>query len=293
MQHQITKERIEEMIHWEPRRFRLKDFDRPLKPPETLGDWQKDWNLIFPFKETFVPSFQNMCSLVEHIPFSTKGTAYYTFLKNVTDEDIDNVQKWLKMIEPYIAIRDCLALSFALDYDREGGNPANPRTPIGSLREQAKTYGKSPTDDTYAAACELIQACLQALRKLTCYNSATCVTAMPPSDPAKPFDLPRYLAKGVASGLGKKDFSEHVRTIRARPSVRETPCNEKLPTIEDTVAVDSDVFGGQIVLLIDDLYQSGVTMNYVAMMLLEAGTKKVYGLACEKTCSNDDNVSRC
>jgi hypothetical protein len=33
-------------------------------------------------------------------------------------------------------------------------------------------------------------------------------------------------------------------------------------------------------------------MNYVAMLLLEAGAKKVYGMACEKTCSNDDNVSR-
>ena len=44
--------------------------------------------------------------------------------------------------------------------------------------------------------------------------------------------------------------------------------------------------------LVDDLYQSGVSMNYVAILLLEAGARKVFGLACEKTCSNDDNVSR-
>lgn len=52
------------------------------------------------------------------------------------------------------------------------------------------------------------------------------------------------------------------------------------------------VFGSEVVLLVDDLYQSGVSMNYVAMLLLEAGAKKVFGLSCEKTCSNDDNVSR-
>ena len=32
-------------------------------------------------------------------------------------------------------------------------------------------------------------------------------------------------------------------------------------------------------------------MNYVAMLLLEQGAKKVYGLACEKTCRNHDNIS--
>jgi predicted amidophosphoribosyltransferase len=49
---------------------------------------------------------------------------------------------------------------------------------------------------------------------------------------------------------------------------------------------------GRTVLLLDDLYQSGISMNYVAMELLAAGVKEVFGLACEKTCRNDDNLSR-
>ncbi|MFH1673425.1 MAG: hypothetical protein ABIF87_08380 [Pseudomonadota bacterium] len=99
-QKMITKELIEDMIHWEPRRFRLCDFDKPLKPPKELGDWQEDWNLIFPFQETFVPSFQKMCPFVNHIPFTSKsGTAYFTFLKDVSESDIEAVQDWLKNIE--------------------------------------------------------------------------------------------------------------------------------------------------------------------------------------------------
>ena len=54
---------------------------------------------------------------------------------------------------------------------------------------------------------------------------------------------------------------------------------------------DPEGVADKIVLLIDDLYQSGVTMNYAAMMLLGEGAKAVLGLACEKTCRNDDNVS--
>jgi hypothetical protein len=29
---------------------------------------------------------------------------------------------------------------------------------------------------------------------------------------------------------------------------------------------------------------------YCGLLLLEAGAKKIFGLACEKTCRNDDNV---
>jgi len=46
------------------------------------------------------------------------------------------------------------------------------------------------------------------------------------------------------------------------------------------------------VLLIDDLYQSGASSYHVAMLMLETGAKKVFGLACEKTCRNDDKSSQ-
>jgi predicted amidophosphoribosyltransferase len=52
-----------------------------------------------------------------------------------------------------------------------------------------------------------------------------------------------------------------------------------------------EVFTDRKVLLLDDLYQSGVSMNYCGLLLLQAGAKKIFGLACEKTCRNDDNVS--
>lgn len=270
----------------------MRDFDRPLKPPGSLGPGQEDWNLRFPFKETFVPAFEEMCKSVDHVSFSVKGVASFTFLKNVMDNDIEKVRQWLILLEPYVAIRDCLALSFAIDYDREGGNPGRPFTKVGNLRKQAKTYGKSPTHASLAAADELTQLCSKVLRELTCYDSATCVASVPPSDPEKPHDLPRHIAKGIAAGLGKHDLCGYVKTSQARQSVRESSWDEKLPVIEGTVSVTPCVFEGKTVLLIDDLYQSGVTMNYVAMQLLEAGAKKVFGFACEKTCSNDDNVSR-
>lgn len=291
-QEPITVERIDEMITWVPRRYRLTDFDRPLKAPGEFGD-ATDWNLMFPFRESFVPAFEEACR-VDHIPFQpTKGPSWYTFLKPLAEDEIEEVKTWLGVISPRVAIRDCLALSFALDYDREGGDPDEPRTRIGALRERAKIYDMSrPTSDTFAAAGELAEECMKFLTNVDCYDLADVVVAMPPSKPGKQFDLSCHIAAGIAENWGRVDLTSAVRTVKERPPMKDALLEDKLEALEGTIEVDPEPFKDKVVLLVDDLYQSGVSMNYVAMLLLEAGAKKVYGLACEKTCSNDDNISR-
>jgi predicted amidophosphoribosyltransferase len=127
---------------------------------------------------------------------------------------------------------------------------------------------------------------------MTCYDSATCIVGMPPSMPHKLFDLPAYLALNIAKGLNKPDLTSLVKTIKERPQLKDEPIEKKLESIEGTVSISPRTLENQVVLLVDDLYQSGVSTNYVAMLMLEAGAKEVFGLACEKTCRNNDNVSR-
>jgi hypothetical protein len=213
----------------------------------------------------------------------------YTFLKTDASEEIESVRRWLVTVGRFVAIRDLLPITFALDYDRENGDPARPRTRIGALRSRAKPYGTSPSADTYIAAQDLAQACIAALGQLTCYSAVDCVIAVPASKIDKPFDLPRYVAHEVASSLGKDDLTAAMRTIRDRPSLKDLSLAEKMQALEGTVEVDRSV-GGRRILLLDDLYQSGITMNYSAMMLQLAGAKTVFGLACEKTVRNDDNA---
>ena len=188
-------------------------------------------------------------------------------------------------------MNDLLALSFALDYERDGGNPNEPQTEIGELRTQAKPYGdQAATALTMKAADRLVKRCMSFLKEMICYDSADCVVAMPPSDPSKGYNLPRYLAGKVAEAWGRPDLSKHVRTTKKRESLKSAAVAEKLETLMGTIEVDKDIFHKKNVLLIDDLYQSGISMNYCALTLLRAGASKVFGLACEKTCRNDDNV---
>jgi predicted amidophosphoribosyltransferase len=104
--------------------------------------------------------------------------------------------------------------------------------------------------------------------------------------------LPKYIADKISEKLGITDLSPMVKTIKERPQLKGEPLEKKLESIERTISVDPIALKDQIVLLIDDIYQSGVSTNYVAMLMLEAGAKKVFGLACEKTCRNDDNIPR-
>ncbi|MBW2615292.1 MAG: hypothetical protein JRD02_03830 [Deltaproteobacteria bacterium] len=191
----------------------------------------------------------------------------------------------------WIGIRDCLPISFALDFDRKDGNPDLEKTKIGKLRKGAKPYDRSPNKEHYEAAEKLAEKCINFLKRVECYNSLDTIVAVPPSTPEKKYSLPAVIARHIAEEWERDDFSEAVKKVKETKQAKNVALEKKLGNIEGSIEVHSKVKGRKI-LLTDDLYQSGITMNYVAMLLLEQGARKIYGLACEKTCSNDDNISR-
>jgi hypothetical protein len=284
----ITPASILAMIGKKPRRRQFTREKQDLLHPSLAG---KDSYIQFPFRETLWNSFEMMCNVPSIGLRENPVKGCYTYLKREDDDTLARVLLWQSTVGQYVAIRDCLALSFALDFEHEDGDPNKPQTRIGALRYRAKTYDRKSTDESLAAADLLVQECLSFLQSMTCYGAADAVVAMPPSRPDKPFDLPRHLAKGIAIEIGKADLSHHVVTVKERKPLKETILAEKLGVIQGTIAVGRGPFQGCTVLLVDDLYQSGISMNYVAMELLKAGARAVLGLACEKTCRNDDNMS--
>lgn len=264
------------------------EWPKALYPPSQPD---KNWSIILPFPNTYENAFESMCDVNSH-PYHGKDDRLIIFL-NGTEGDAEppeGIAEWVEKIGHPVAMKDFLAISFALDYDRHGGNPQKPQTEIGALRAQAKPYGGSAvTAQTKEAAEKLVQHCVTFLNNMGCFAPADCIVAMPPSDPSKAYNLPRYLAKRIAEDWGREDLSKHV-TGKVRNSIKEVPLANKLDTLLGTITVADGVFQNRKVLLLDDLYQSGVSMNYCGHLLLQAGARKIFGLACEKTCRNDDNV---
>ena len=126
------------------------------------------------------------------------------------------------------------------------------------------------------------------MRSSLAYNSADCVIAVPRSDPKKVYSLPGFIAERISSDLGMTDISPAIQAVKPRREMKDTPVTERLSELEGTITVDNELVKGKQILIVDDLYQSVTTMNYVGMLLLENGASCVYSLACEKTCSNKD-----
>jgi hypothetical protein len=238
----------------------------------------QDWSLILPFPNTYRNAFEAMCETAV-FPHVAASGRLCLFLKGIDSESgpPQEVHDWIAKVGRYVAMKDMLALSFALDYEREAGNPDLPQTSIGTLRARAKPYGLGqPTADTLIASGQLVDKCCDFLNEMNCYETADCVVAAPPSDPAKTYNLPRQVVAGIAEKWGREDLTARVRTTEARPSIKGIPLAQKLETLLGTIEVDNSVFSDKRVLLVDDLYQSGMSMNYCALLLLRAGAKKVW-----------------
>jgi hypothetical protein len=289
IQNPFTENDIRDVVGWIPRRMKLAtEWKDVLKAPRGDGE---NWSLVLPFRETFENAFRTMCAGVNHYAHVGKGERCIIFLNDSQSDEscVEKAKAWITSIEDHIVIRDCLSISFALDYRTKGGDPQGPKTAIGELCRKAKPYDADGKYDRVAAR-QLAQNCVDFLEKVTCYDSADCVVAMPPSRPDKPFDLPRYLAGKIASALGKDDLRGAVVTKKARGQLKATNVEDKLKQIEGTVHIDAETFNGKSVLIVDDLYQSGTSVNYLGLLLLEAGAKKVFSIACEKTVGNFDNL---
>jgi predicted amidophosphoribosyltransferase len=58
---------------------------------------------------------------------------------------------------------------------------------------------------------------------------------------------------------------------------------EKVDNLKDAFAIQAAHFAGKEVILIDDIYQTGFSINEVGRALHQVGTKLVLGLVATKT----------
>lgn len=259
-----------------------------IKPPIAGGNYC----LLLPFPETFENAFTSMYTR-EYRANHAAGGRLQLWLNDSAGEDEppEEATAWVETVGKYVAMQDRLAISFAIDFTCKGGNPNEAKTPIAILRRAAKPYGNEVVNKEHHGAAKLLaEKCVAVLNELTCYNVVDCVVAVPPSDPEKAYSLPKVLSAAISKARGIENFSNFVSTKAKRASIKNKEAAEKLPTLRGTIEIEPDKFSGRTVLLIDDLYQSGTTMNYCAKLIHDAGAKSVLGLACEKTCRNDDNV---
>jgi predicted amidophosphoribosyltransferase len=87
-------------------------------------------------------------------------------------------------------------------------------------------------------------------------------------------------------------LTQHLAWTGDKGQLKNVPLEKKWDLLKAAgLTIDAKRVQKKNILLIDDLYQSGTTMHFVAAKLRESGAAQIYGIALTKALSDDDNMS--
>lgn len=216
--------------------------------------------------------------------FSRKFNNYWRALN--TSEELVKVEEWEKSQGSLIYLRDCLELSVAINTNLKD-NTSGQYTEIGQLEHDGKI------NQDQAAIKKIAATVSSVINFLPFYQDADLICSVPPR-PDKDFDLPSSVTAVVSTLVNKQNITDCFVFNGTKSSVKATSFDEKWQVWEDAQVSfqnsDGCNLNGKTIILIDDKYQSGITIQYIAMKLQQAGARKVYGLCFVKTLRDTDNT---
>lgn len=264
---------IKDWIGQARKRLCFSDKTRPLpfNPYSVAG---KYW-FNLPFEDSVVPilnSFDSMEETPVHMRINKNGN-YFAILDESQKKEVETL---LNGMRPIVFLRDFLDCSIALSM-----NMSSPgiRTVAGELEYRMKYEGCEESRQKLMAVIHYL------VEHIPLYSKADTVCCVPSrSGIMLPF------AQELASELGMDNISGNInwKNNLGRSSKNCDSAEEKLNLCveRDIEIADISMFDGKRILLLDDLYQSGVSMQFTAMKLYEAGAKEIYGLSIVKSLSN-------
>ena len=195
-------------------------------------------------------------------------------------DEFGAIKEWMERQGRRVFLRDCLYASIALSLNFEE-NTEDTKTAIGKLEEQAKYH------QGMDAVKALAGHCINTIKDFPLYDKADFVCAMPSQN--KDYDLPTAIVSIVSEATQKPDITKCFSFGAEKKSARAASIDEKWDIWENAKLTFNGDLTGKTIILIDDKYQSGITIQYVAMILQKAGAGRVLGLCMVKTRSNTDN----
>jgi len=111
------------------------------------------------------------------------------------------------------------------------------------------------------------------------------IIPVPPSRSGRAQQPVLLLAEGVGRQIGIPVRADAVLKVKDVPELKNVYAyEERLRLLEGAHKVEPSIVTGQSVLLFDDLYRSGATMNAITAVLYDQGhAAEVYGLAITRT----------
>ncbi len=196
-----------------------------------------------------------------------------------SDEEFEKLELFVEKYKNTVFIRDTLEISIAIS---EHMLNEDNRTEIGDLEYEAKY------SECEISIKKLEDIIVSFINNTSVYDEATLICSVPSSVKEK-LNLPQKLCKNISERINKIDISSNIEWKNSKPKIKELDLDEKLDALQQTdLLVNFDVKNKNII-LVDDLYQSGLTMQFVAMKLKENGARKIFGISIVKSRRDTDN----
>lgn len=194
-----------------------------------------------------------------------------------SEYELNQIRNFIKKYENIVFLRDFLDLSVALDMNMIS---------IGEHSQTGLWEYEAKYNDNQQAVENLVNLCQQRLNEMPFYKNADYICGMPQSPNVKP-KLPKLIVNRI-SGHSLADISDKIWFKKNQQLKNCNTAQEKLEALsESNFLIDKDLdLSGKTVIILDDLYQSGLTINYIAMKLKEHGAKHVFGLCLVKALNN-------
>lgn len=266
---QITKESLIEWLDDDnTKRFNL-EYNQPhaIRQLETGESYGK---MITPFMEpveTILSRFLNIEPFLFRSGYSQGG---YRYIK--TEEEYNLIFAKLQEIKSLVFLRDNLDLSIALSMHESFPGV---RTQIGQDVYEAKYNGNM------TGLPRLTVALQSTLDKLPYFKDVDMVCCIPTQHP-----ILQQIVSNL-KGFSFSDISSSVYWTNKNDEIKGKTSEKKMELLEQFgLQIGIDV-KEKTILLLDDMYQSGLTIQFVAMKLKEAGAKRVFGITLVKALGNE------
>jgi predicted amidophosphoribosyltransferase len=225
-----------------------------------------------PFREGVVHEFY----LTTDIQLRKSQYGYWVPL---TDEQAKVVKTWMADQGTRVYLKDLFDCSVALG-ER---TVSNKETELGELFTAAKY------EHSEKAALELSTRVAATLSSLKSLSSMGCVSCPPPRA-GKEFDLPTFIATRVAKKTGLP-FIDLGNWKTNKGQLKDVAADKKWAVL-DAVGFDvnpklSAIKGATLV--IDDIYQSGTTLNFLRSKLTASGIPRASAVSIVKAARDTDN----
>lgn len=230
-----------------------------------------------PFRKTIEPLLKKEIGNPDFALFLNKTTGK-PFRMVFSEREYEDIRSFMDKYKNIVFLRDCLDLSLSLSMNRINENT---RTEIGELEYQAKYHPESSEYNNVIVS--LTKRMQDLLDSIPFFKDVDYICVVPSS---------HAFVGEIVSGLKEFDFSDISSSLswNKKTELKNADSLEnKLDALLDShlVIADDVDLEGKSILLVDDLYKSGLTMQYVAMMLKNAGCSHVFGLTLVKSLGNN------